>query len=369
MINHVRAILAPPGTNLKSFWTFQAIFWSFIFFWRILYNYAHGFEVSWLQVGPRIISLSLSALMVVMLGHIAVRLMPTRLRVERLVFIVAITLLLALFLAFTDRLIFAVIEGGEPLAKILMTGVPMNYFFSAWMFVSWVVLFLLIVQFSRQRERERAIHRLMSSAKQARMQMLMHQLNPHFLFNSLNSLSALISEARPDDADVMISRLSRFLRHVIDPNPAKLISLEEELEILDDYVDIQKVRYGDQLDFVFECADRSVCKALVPKLILQPLVENSIKYGRQVPGHTCKIKVIASADHEFVRLRVEDNGPGLSNTPNPDGLGLNLVRERLEAHFGNDAELSAENLETGGCAVEIRLPLGAFSEPDDGDVA
>lgn len=343
------------------------MFWSFIFFWRILYNFAHEFEVTWLQVGPRIISLSLSAMMVLSLGHIAVRLMPTRLRVDRLVLIIGITLLLALFLAFTDRLIFAAFEGGEPLVKMIRIGVPVNYFFSAWMFVSWVVLFLLIVQFSRQRVRERAMHQLTSSAKQARMQMLMHQLNPHFLFNSLNSLSALISEARPDDADLMISRLSRFLRHVIDPNPAKLIKLEEELEILDDYVDIQKVRYGDQLEFVFECVDRSVCEALVPKLILQPLVENSIKYGRQVPGHTCKVKVIASADHEFVRLQVEDNGPGFSDTPNPEGLGLNLVRERLEAHFGTDAELLIQHLEPHGSRVEIQLPPSAIPEAYDED--
>lgn len=369
MIQHVPAILSPPGTNLKSFWTFQVIFWSFIFFWRILYNYAHGFDVSWLQVWPRIISLSLSALMVLILGHMAVRLMPTRLRVSRLVLIIAITLSLALFLSFTDRMIFAAFEGGTTISELVRLDVPKNYFFSAWMFVSWVVLFLLIVEFARHRERERAIHRLTSSAKEARMQMLMHQLNPHFLFNSLNSLSALISEARSDDADLMISRLSRFLRHVIDPSPAKLIALEEELKILDDYVDIQKVRYGDQLDFAFECSDRSVCDVLVPKLILQPLVENSIKYGRRIPGHKIQVKVIASARNEGVCLRVEDNGPGFGGAGNPDGLGLNLVQARLEAHFGSDAHLHTQNLEPHGSRVEIQLPLSARPEGDDEDAA
>nr|WP_070959425.1 histidine kinase [Hyphomonas sp. Mor2] len=357
MIETLRPFLAPPGTSLKSFWTFQAIFWSFIFFWRILYNFAHGFNVAWYQVGPRIVSLSICALMVLILGHIAARLMPKRLRVERLVLIVGITLLLALFLAMTDRIIFAAFEGEVPLGELVRFDVPKNYFFSAWMFVSWVVLFLLFGQFSHQRERERAIHQLMSSAKEARMQMLMHQLNPHFLFNALNSLSALISEARTADADLMISRLSRFLRHVIDPTPAKLIALDQELEILADYVDIQKVRYGDQLAFIFECADRSVCDALVPKLILQPLFENSIKYGRQIPGHKIEIEVMASLTADGVCLRVEDNGPGFSEVPNPDGLGLSLVRERLEAHFGDEANLHTQTLAQGGSRVEIHMPL------------
>jgi len=365
MMKRLRPILAPRGTRLRSFWTFQAIFWSFIFFWRILYNYSHGFDVSWAQVPPRVISLSISAVMVLFLGHVAVRLMPTRLKIERLVLVVGFTLIVALFLAFIDRLIFATFDGETTFEDLLRLDVPKNYFFSAWMFVSWVVLFLLFAQFSRMREREHAIYRLKASAREARMQMLVHQLNPHFLFNSLNSISALINEARPDDADVMISRLSRFLRHVIDPHPVDLIPLEDELAIVNDYIDIQKVRYGAQLQVVSECADLSVYHVRVPKLILQPLVENSIKYGRQVPGHMTRITVMAELSDDDLQLCVEDNGPGFPEVPNPDGLGLKLVRERLEAHFGDAAELTTQNLEPVGSRVEIRMPVGEPSESNE----
>lgn len=362
MMKRLRPILAPRGTSLRSFWTFQAIFWSFIFFWRILYNFAHGFHVSWMQVAPRLISISLSAVVVLFLGHIAVRLMPTRLRVERLILIVGTALVLALFLTFTDRMIFAAFDDRVTIAEVIRFDVTKNYFFSAWMFVSWVVLFLLIAQFARMRERESAIYRLRASAREARMQMLVHQLNPHFLFNSLNSISALINEARPDDADVMISRLSRFLRHVIDPHPVDLIPLEDELAIVNDYIDIQKVRYGAQLQVTSECADPSVCHVLVPKLILQPLVENAIKYGREVPGHITQIRVTAELSDDDLQLCIEDNGPGFPEAPNPDGLGLKLVGERLEAHFGGAAELTTQNLDPVGSRVEIRMPVGEPSE-------
>lgn len=357
MIKRLRPTLAPRGTSLRSFWTFQAIFWSFIFFWRILYNFAHGFDVSWAQVTPRVISISISAVMVLFLGHVAVRLMPTRLKVERLLLIIGFTLLLALFLSFTDRLVFAICNDEASVAEVLRFDVPKNYFFSAWMFVSWVVLFLLIAQFSRLRERENAIYRLKSSEKEARMQMLVHQLNPHFLFNSLNSISALINESRSDDADLMISRLSRFLRHVIDPDPAELIRLDSELAISSDYIDIQKIRYGDQLQVTIESDNDRVRLALVPKLILQPLIENSIKYGRRIPGHVTRISVAAIAHEAEMVLSIEDNGPGFPPTPSSSGLGLNLVRERLEAHYGDGAALTTQNLDPEGSRVEIRMPL------------
>jgi sensor histidine kinase YesM len=362
MIDRLRPFLAPSGTSLKSFWIFQAVFWSFIFFWRILYNASHGFEVSWSQVFPRIITISVSAFLVLILGHVAVRLMPNRLRVERLVLIVGFTLIWALFLAFTDKLVFSFFRGEFSFYEFIQTDIPKNYFFTAWMFVSWVVLFLLIGQFSRLRERETAIYQLKTSEREARMQMLVHQLNPHFLFNTLNSISALIDENRTADADLMISRLSRFLRHVVDPKPADLITLAEELAIVIDYIDIQTVRYGDQLRVATSCEDQSLSRASVPKMILQPLVENSIKYGRLKPGHVIEVNVSAKGDGSTLVLRVEDNGPGFPSAPSAAGLGLKLVRERLEAHFGEEAELTTSNLEPSGSRVEIRMPLTALSE-------
>ncbi|NQY97825.1 MAG: histidine kinase [Henriciella sp.] len=367
MFERLRPFLAPSGTSLKSFWTFQLIFWSFNFVWRLLYNISHGMGAGWQSTAPRLVSMTISALTVLVLAHIAVRLMPRRLRFERLAMIVGITLVWALVLAFVDRSIFSLFKGKYSLSHILMHDVPMTYFFSSWMFVSWVILFLLIGQFSRLRERDTAIYELKASEKEARMQMLVHQLNPHFLFNTLNSISALINETRPNDADQMIARLSRFLRHVVDLNPSNLISLDEELAILHDYTDIQTVRYGDQLDITTSCEDKSVCHAQVPKMILQPLVENSIKYGRLKPGHVIRVKVTAKAYGSRLALRVEDNGPGFPEKPSPDGLGLLLVRERLEAHFGDDADLRTSNLEPSGSRVEIRMPLRLPSDEDEGN--
>ena len=365
MFDRLRPFLALNGTDLKSFWMFQAIFWSFIFCWRILYNFAHGFDVNWQQVPPRLISLTLSAIMVLILGHLAVRIMPNRLRIGRLVLIIAFTLVWALFLSFMDRLIFAVFEGEVSLRRILLFGLPMNYFFSAWMFVSWVVLFLLIAQFSRLREREMAIFALTSSAKEARMQMLVHQLNPHFLFNTLNSISALINETRQSDAVLMLSRLSRFLRHVVDPAPSDLIRLEDEISIMRDYIDIQKVRYGEQLEVAIECQDTSLLDVPVPKMILQPLVENSIKYGRLKPRHHIRVLVRAEKQQDTLVLSVEDNGPGFAAQPSPNGLGLRLVTERLEAHFENEARLRHQNLDAGGSRVWLEMPLSTRVETQE----
>lgn len=367
MLERLRPFLAPNGTDLKSFWIFQAVFWSFIFCWRILYNFAHGFDVTWDQVPPRLISITISATMVLILGHLAVRIMPSRLRISRLILIIAFTLIWALFLAFTDRLIYAAFDGDVSLGHLIRFDLPRNYFFSAWMFVSWVVLFVLIAQFSRLREREAAIFALTNSAKEARMQMLVHQLNPHFLFNTLNSISALINENRQSDAVRMLSRLSRFLRHVVDPTLSDLIRLEDEMAIVRDYVDIQKVRYGEQLEVSIEVRDQTLLDCSVPKMILQPLVENSIKYGRLKPGHYLRIIVKAEVKDSMLWLSVEDNGPGFSDTLSQNGLGLRLVRERLEAHFDDQAQLQHENLDPDGSRVAISMPLEVTTQPEEDD--
>jgi len=201
-----------------------------------------------------------------------------------------------------------------------------------------------------------------SAAQQAQLAALRYQLNPHFLFNALNSISALIVTRRNEDAERMTEKLSSFLRTSLNADPGELVPLEDELALTEEYLEIESVRFGDRLEVAVSCAPQA-CGALVPSFLVQPLVENAIKHGVARSRDTVSISIEAHAEDGKLRIDVENCLPAGAEEPRGadrprSGVGLKNVRRRLEALYGNAAGLTAEARDNSYVAT-ITLPLSS----------
>ena len=209
-----------------------------------------------------------------------------------------------------------------------------------------VNMILFHVNYARRAaiQQERQLAEATLSAQQAQLAALRYQLNPHFLFNALNSISALIVTKRNDDAEEMTEKLSSFLRSSLNAEPSELIPLDEELALTQEYLDIESVRFGDRLGIAIHCADEA-CHALVPSFLVQPLVENAVKHG--VARSTAPIHIAIDAQlHEgALRITVSNDLSKDKTDKLPDsegaGVGIDNVRHRLQAVFGKRASLTA----------------------------
>ena len=200
-----------------------------------------------------------------------------------------------------------------------------------------------------QTERTRAL----ALAAEARLASLESRVRPHFLFNSLNSAIALIPED-PARAENVLERLSALLRFSLDANRTRLVPLAEELRIVVDYLEIERVRFGDRLRFRVDVPPDLVHHE-VPAFALQTLVENSVKYAIATRSTGGEIRVTAAKRGSRIELVVEDDGPGFTATP-PVGHGLDTLRGRLEAIYGTTATLHAPAPSTSGARVALELP-------------
>jgi two-component system, LytTR family, sensor kinase len=206
---------------------------------------------------------------------------------------------------------------------------------------------------------QRAIARAQALAYDAQLRMLHYQINPHFLFNTLNAISTLVLEKRNEAAERMLLRLAGFLRYSLDRQPTEMSALTAELEAQRKYLEIEQTRFDDRLKVRFNI-EPGLEDAKVPSLILQPILENAIKYAITPRTHGGSIDVSAKRDEDTLRITVEDDGPGLPPEDQPRrrrGVGLANARERLELIYGERAGLTARNREPNGCRVEIWLPL------------
>ena len=227
--------------------------------------------------------------------------------------------------------------------------------YNTFIILAWSVLYLGIKQQQvLQAERERLL-RAEALAQSARLDALRFQLNPHFLFNSLNAISTLVLDDRRRDAAEMIARLADLLRATLDPGTGEMVSLEDELVLVRRYLDIERVRLGDRLCVEID-APPSVGRARVPCLLLQPIVENAVRYAVASRAEGGRILIAAGRQREGLRIVVDDDGPGDAGGQAGSGIGLANVRERLAQHYGARQQFAIERSPIGGLRVRVEIP-------------
>jgi len=227
---------------------------------------------------------------------------------------------------------------------------------------AWSALYYAINFFLQVEEQTDRLERLEAQATSAQLAMLRYQLNPHFLFNTLNSISTLVLLKQTEPANAMLTRLSSFLRHTLVIQPGGKVTLEQEVETLKLYLDIERMRFEERLRAVFRI-DPAAADAMIPSLLLQPLVENAIKYAVSPQEEGARISVTAQLIGARLRVTVADTGPGLQTRPptGPDGqastgLGLANIRNRLAQAYGEDHRFEIETPPEGGFTVIIEVP-------------
>ncbi|MFC4763564.1 sensor histidine kinase [Dyella koreensis] len=229
--------------------------------------------------------------------------------------------------------------------------------------IYWVILVVLRGLDSQRRLRDERLRnaQLASQLAQSQLRTLRVQLQPHFLFNTLNAISAL-ALADPIQARLMIARLSDLLRLTLEERHALEVPLSRELELLRCYLDIQQVRFQDRLSTHLDVAMDTV-HAAVPSMILQPLVENALRHGLLDKPERGELQVVSRREGDQLYLRVDDDGLGLPEGMS-EGLGLGNTRARLQVLFGSDASVALARKAEGGTRVELRFPFREYiTEP------
>jgi two-component sensor histidine kinase len=235
-----------------------------------------------------------------------------------------------------------------------------NTIYAVWVMLTWSGLYFGIKYYLLSQEEKQRYLKAISMAQEAQLKMLRYQLNPHFLFNTLNAISTLILDRDTQVANSMVMKLSRFLRYSLDNDPMQQVTVAEEVESLKLYLDIEKVRFGDRLSLHFSISPAAE-DALMPSLLLQPLVENSIKYAVSQSINGGSIAVAASIEDGCLQLTVADDGPGLDlrqgRLPKGGGVGLANTRERLSQVYGNRQSFRLSSTEPHGLTITIKLPV------------
>lgn len=223
------------------------------------------------------------------------------------------------------------------------------------LYLSTIVLFLASFALSRMRAQRIRLVQQQAELARAEARQLRVQLNPHFMFNALNAISSLIMAGNADRARVVTENLSDFLRASLDLDANAEIALAEEIAVLDAYLAVENARFGERLMLDIDI-DPAVDRVLVPSLILQPLVENAMKYAVAPSLRPVTVSIFAGREGGQLKLRISDDGDGRGGAKAGTGIGLSATRERLRVHYGDAASLVADRTPSG-FAAEIRLPL------------
>jgi signal transduction histidine kinase len=261
---------------------------------------------------------------------------------------------------------------GQPLTIRGFSGLINGALFYTFIPMAWSVLYFGVKSYQDvQAERERALA-AEGQAHRAQLQALRYQLNPHFLFNTLNAVSTLIVERENQDAERMVARLSDFLRLTLEGNSDVEVPLADELDFARRYLDIEQIRFGDRL-VVREDVEPEALSAQVPPLLLQPLVENAVRHGIMPREEGGTLRIEARRVGERLLLRVADDGPGPpSDAELGGGVGLSNTKARLESLYGEAHRFTLQRADGGGCVVRVELPFHtdsdtAFSLPEPGE--
>jgi two-component system, LytTR family, sensor kinase len=226
-----------------------------------------------------------------------------------------------------------------------------------WFHASITVMLLALTYGEDLVESEQRIAALQAQANSAQLKALRYQLNPHFLFNTLNSVASLISRRQGREAEAMVISLADFLRSTLRMDAGREIALSDEIQLQSLYLDIEQIRFPQRLHVTIDVPD-AVRDALVPNLITQPLIENAIKYGVARSSEPVHLEIIARENDGKLSLEIRDDGGNAADgDPKGTQVGLRNVSKRLKLHFGDDGRFEAGRRPEGGFSARMTIPL------------
>lgn len=221
----------------------------------------------------------------------------------------------------------------------------------------WSGIALAVTYNSTMREREHQIALIEAQARDAQLQALRYQVNPHLLYNTLNSIAALILDGQNEVAEAMLMRFSEYFRASLSSDPQADVTLADEVKFQRLYLDIERMRFPDKLSSEVDIPPE-LQDVPVPSMILQPLVENAVKHGVTPNGAPTHLRIAGRRDGDQLTIEVSDNGAGTSSTRGT-GVGLKNVRSRLKSRFGDRASLTASSQPGSGFLVRLTIPIQA----------
>lgn len=356
--------LSTPGpffdNKVRAFWRLQILGWSAWLGLRGLSGLANGQPLAYLI--PQIIS-AITGFSLTLLLSVCYRSLIHRRPILMWSASLALAVLATALWAFIDAWAAQI---QNPASDAAFTGLLLGaLYIDATSLGAWSALYFAINYFLQLEEQNDRVLRLEAQAASAQLAMLRYQLNPHFLFNTLNSISTLVLLKQSEPANAMLSRLSAFLRYTLANEPTAQVTLAQEVETLKLYLDIEKMRFEDRLRPHFRI-DPSANMARLPSLLLQPLVENAIKYAVTPLEDGADITISAQLIGQTVRISVSDTGEPLSGDatdPNTGfatestGVGLANIRDRLAQAFGEHHRFDVETGDEGGFTVIIEFPF------------
>ena len=340
----------------RAFWILQSIGWTGYFVLRTLSGVANAmgamFVVHTLLLTATGYSLTL------LMGSLFRRLIAMRALYTVVLSLTAVVLASATFsIIETWSHATFVDPGSRPAGLKYFGAILLNFALLA----AWSALYYGINYYLLLEEEIDQRGKLESQASSAQLAMLRYQLNPHFLFNTLNSISTLVLLKQTERANAMLARLSSFLRYTLVNEPSAQVTLAQEVETLKLYLEIEKMRFEDRLRPHFRI-DAATIGARLPSLLLQPLIENAIKYAVTPSEGGADIWLTASAVSNKVRIEVADNGSGGTGglvATQSTGVGLANTRDRLAQAYGQDHSFTTRTNEHGGFSVIVEIPLDA----------
>ncbi len=338
----------------RAFWRLQTLGWAFYLMLRIASGVGNGMTASFLI--PLLVSVATGYSITLVLSAVFRWLIARSSIMTWTGAVIAVMLSVAAFSAI-DAWVFNMMDraGGAFDGALFLGSITINFLLiAAWSALYFGINFYIILE-----QRADELLHLESQASSAQLAMLRYQLNPHFLFNTLNSISTLVLLKQTERANAMLSRLSSFLRYTLVYEPTAQVTLAQEVETLKLYLDIEKMRFEERLRTTFN-VDPAASKARLPSLLLQPLVENAVKYAVTPQEDGADISLEARLVGDKVRIVVSDTGQGLNgsvtSTTSSTGVGLANIRDRLAQAYGEDQMIEYGSTPEGGFSVTIELP-------------
>jgi two-component system, LytTR family, sensor kinase len=351
---HGRELKRAAIAAIVLFWTGQFLFFSLD---RLLRS--PGME-EWPNFAARLIVTAIGGLLSLAVLRILQRQAGTSF-VRRTIVALALAIGAAAVHSVINILVFNALTGppeGDRLTLQLTAAIlPSLVYLFSWVYLAITVILLSLTYGEELISRERRIAELSSAADRARLSALRYQLNPHFLFNALNSAASLVSGGRNADAEAMLENLADFLRASLRLDAGKEIRLSEELALQSLYLNVEQVRFPHRLRVKTHVPD-DLLDAIVPNLITQPLLENSIKHTVAQSTGPVDVAIAARQADEKLIIEVSDHGDAdVRSTSSGTGVGLQNVANRLRLHFGDEAALDAGPVAGGGFNARITMPL------------